>query len=56
MSTRTLSILKTTSANLLKLALLAALLGGLAAALPANLTRINPTASVLEVGAASDRA
>ena len=46
MSTTTIATLKTTSLNLLKLALLAAVFGGLAAALPANLTRINPTATV----------
>ena len=46
MRTTTIATLKTTSLNLLKLALLAAMFGGLAAALPANLTRINPTAAV----------
>lgn len=45
MSTTTIATLKTTSLNLLKVALLAAVFGALAAALPTNLTRINPTAS-----------
>ncbi|MCC6708054.1 MAG: hypothetical protein IT492_10870 [Gammaproteobacteria bacterium] len=47
MTTQTINTLKTTSATLLKLALVAALLAGLAAAVPANLTRINATAVVL---------
>ena len=46
MSTTTIATLKTTSLNLLKVALLAAVFGGLATALPANLTRINPTATL----------
>ncbi len=51
MSTTTLNTLKTTSATLLKVALLVAVVGGLSAALPANLTRINPTLSALQVSA-----
>ena len=53
MSTTTLNTLKTTSAMLLKVALLVAAVGGLSAALPANLTRINPTLSVVQVGDAA---
>ena len=51
MSTTTLNTLKTTSITLLKLALVAAFLAGLATSLPANLTRINPTAAVEAVSA-----
>jgi hypothetical protein len=46
MSTTTITTLKITAATLLKLALVAALLGGFASAMPANLTHINPTAAV----------
>lgn len=45
MTTQTINTLKTTSTTLLKLALVGALLAGLAASVPANLTRINPTAA-----------
>lgn len=55
MSKHTVTVLKTTSVNLLKVALVAALLAGLAASVPANLTRINPTAAV-ELTAAADGA
>jgi hypothetical protein len=47
MTTCTVNALKTTSTTLLKVALTAALLAGLAASVPANLTRINPTAVVM---------
>lgn len=50
MSTSTINTLKITSLQLLKIALLAALLGGLAAALPSNLTHIKASAAVLTLG------
>lgn len=55
MSTTTMNTLKTTSIHLLKLALLAAVLGGLAAALPGNLTRINATAATSQASDATSQ-
>jgi len=53
MSTTTIATLKTTSINLLKVALLTAMLGALATALPANLTRIDSSAARVEAGTVS---
>lgn len=51
MRTTHLDALKTFSATLLKAAVLIAVLGGLSAALPGNLTHINTSLSALQASA-----
>jgi hypothetical protein len=51
MSTEHLDTLKTFSTTLLKATVLIAVLGGLAAALPSNLTHINTSLSVVQTRA-----
>ena len=51
MSTKHLEAFRTFSTTLLKVALLIAVLGGLLAALPTNLTRIDTTLSAVQVSA-----